>query len=274
LVQLNPVTGRNNYFPLVSFLVDEAGGRAFVTQFADSAQTTGTLVDNAFFFTEDSDEARSTLEGILGAHAYITRLYTRISGWEMLADPAFGPSQGGNISNVIDLSGRPEIQACDDEDFARRIPCGDTYCGAGAECATTEIGDGCVCAAGSVAREIVSPTPNGREIHCQPEDFDLLQSVEGSDAGPCANNPCGENGACVVVGGFPSCSCDAGFAAVRTFNGVPSCRVATATFAVTQLFSPTDTSGCGCRNSTPATVLPWMMLVAFGYLRRRRALGR
>ncbi|MEL6543589.1 MAG: MYXO-CTERM sorting domain-containing protein, partial [Myxococcota bacterium] len=220
-------------------------------------------------FTEDADESRTALNAILGDHGYITRMYTRISGWEMLADPTFVPSESGVVSNIIDLSGRPPVDGCGD---AERVPCGDTYCGDGAQCASTEGGpDGCICPEGSLAREIVSPN-GGREIHCQPESFDLLQSMESGTEGPCANNPCGENGACAVTSGFATCSCDAGYAAISTFSGAPRCERVANVFAVTQLLAPMNDSGCSCQSSRPEAMAPWLMLLGVVFvLRRRRA---
>lgn len=271
LVQLDPRSGRNNYFPLVSYLVDQSDGRAFVTQFADDTTSVSALVDSTSFFgIEDIEDANDTLDEVFAEHRYLTRMYTRISGWEMLADPSFAASPGGDVSNVIDLSDRPTINVCAD-DF-ERIPCGDTYCGPDARCGTTNSGDGCVCPEGSTAREITSPNPFGREVHCQPESFDLLQSVDrqGEGGSPCDGDPCGPNGACVVIGGFASCSCESGFAAVATFTGVPSCVSVNATFAIDQLLVPNDDDdGCGCRNTSPGVVLPWLAALGLMAIQRR-----
>ncbi|MEO1174416.1 MAG: DUF2330 domain-containing protein, partial [Myxococcota bacterium] len=194
LVRFNPFNGRNNYFALVSFLVDDAGGRGFVTEFAGASGAVTELVDQQFIPSDSG--VSEALDEILGEHAYITRMYTRISGWEMLADPTFVPTDKGDVSNIIDISDGEQIDTCADEDRIP-LPCGDTYCGPGASCASTDSGDGCVCPAGSVARAITSPRPFRGAVYCAPENFDLLQSVSGMDESVCAGNPCGDNGACV-----------------------------------------------------------------------------
>jgi hypothetical protein len=66
--------GRYNYFPLVSWLVDEEGGRAFVTERAQPAASIKTLVAQQFLNTADADAARADLNAILDRRAFVTRL--------------------------------------------------------------------------------------------------------------------------------------------------------------------------------------------------------
>lgn len=269
-VRFNPFNGRNNYFSLVSFLVDEAGGRGFVTEYAGTSADTSALVAQQFV----PDEVQETLNEVFREHAYITRMYTRISGWEMLADPMFAPTDKGDVSNVIDLSNREQIDACADED-AIPLPCGDTYCGPGASCATTDSGEGCVCPVGSVARTITSPQPFRIAVFCQPENFDLLQSVAGMEQGVCAGNPCGENGACVSTGGFASCSCNDGFAAVASVNGQPPrCVRANQLYSAAQLFQADNDTGCGCQGSRGGGFLWIAALLLFRLWRAQSSGGR
>ena len=163
-VQFDPRVGSSNYYPLVSLLLDNEGGKAFVTEYADSAGSTQSLVDNAFIgFPADEEESRQYVRGVLDTFPYVTRMYSRLSGWEMTDDPVFAPSPGGNVSRTHDLSGRPPIEVCSN-DF-EPVPCGNTYCGVGSQCATTASGvDGCVCGSGTVARNITAPVGAGRAL--------------------------------------------------------------------------------------------------------------
>jgi hypothetical protein len=97
---------KSNHAALVARLVDEQRAPAFVTEYA---QPTGPLADrvaNAFVPRppdEEALEARDTLEALLRSKPYITRLYTRVSPEEMHIDPIFGPTDGGDVSNVHEL---------------------------------------------------------------------------------------------------------------------------------------------------------------------------
>ena len=53
------------------------------------------------------------LAGLNSRHTTLTRMYTRISGWEMSSDPIFEPSEGGEVPNTLDLSNNAGItDAC------------------------------------------------------------------------------------------------------------------------------------------------------------------
>jgi hypothetical protein len=94
--------GGNDYRQVLSTAVDQAGGRAFVTELA---QPTGNI-------RPSNDE---TLKLLLQRYPYITRLYTRISPDEMTLDPVFDLTSGmPDVSNVHDLSDRPPPWNCDD----------------------------------------------------------------------------------------------------------------------------------------------------------------
>ena len=95
--------GRNDYQQVVSRAVDQAGGQAFVTEFA--GPTTAVR--------PPSDEA---LKLLTQQYPYLTRLYTRISPEEMTADPVFDLAPGlPDVSNVHDLSSRPAPWTCTDD---------------------------------------------------------------------------------------------------------------------------------------------------------------
>ena len=95
--------GRNDYLQVVSRAVDQAGGRAFVTEFAGP---TGSL-------RPATDE---TAKLLIQQYPYMTRLYTRISPEEMTADPVFDLAPGlPDVSNVHDLSDRPAPWSCSDD---------------------------------------------------------------------------------------------------------------------------------------------------------------
>src|SRR5581483_4820545 len=95
--------GNNDYQQTVSRVVDQAGGRAFVTELA---QPTSAL--------RPPTDPTATL--LVQQYPYVTRLYTRISPEEMTVDPVFDVSPGlPNVSNVHDLSAQPTPWNCGDD---------------------------------------------------------------------------------------------------------------------------------------------------------------
>jgi hypothetical protein len=95
--------GANNYRQVVSQAVDQAGGRAFVTELA---QPTSAL-------RPPSDPAVTLL---FQQYPYLTRHFTRISPDEMTSDPTFDIVPGlADQSNVHDLSNRPAPWNCSDD---------------------------------------------------------------------------------------------------------------------------------------------------------------
>jgi len=279
-VQMNPRTGQNNYYALSSWMIDQAGGQAFITEAAQPSATLYDTVSSLFLATSDATEAQSHVQNILTRRSYVSRLYTRVSGWEMLADPYFRPAQGGDVSRFIDLSDRPPVEVCAPDPIAeQRQPCGDTYCGVGALCATTNAGvDGCVCPVGTVARSISAPAGLGqsvtRTVTCQLEDFDMLVSAREDGTAPqdaCLNASCGDNGQCVDVGGFPTCDCDDDHAAVTDQLGQLTCEPVRRTFDSAQLLWA---DGCSCSASgsnrvSRSALLALALLPLVGFRRRR-----
>lgn len=284
-VQFDPRRGTSNYYPLVSWLLDNEGGKAFVTEYANTTANTQELVDRANLFTPDAEESRAYITNVLSSFQYVTRLYSRMSGWEMTDDPVFAPSPGPSVDRDHDLSGRPPIEVC--SDTFEPVPCGNTYCGVNSMCATTAGGaDGCLCAAGTVARQITSPVGANRAltqaVTCQDRELNLLAEADIGD--PCAGYSCGDNGACEAINGFPTCACDSGFAAIVD----PSrrrllCLAVQSQYAPEQLLwieRPADFDGgaaatCACvsaSTSMPANAsLALVMLIGLStFIRRRR----
>ncbi len=285
-VQMDPRTGISNYYPLVSWLVDQEGSTAFVTEFAAPSSEALSAAQSTFLPVADIEESMEWINQVLGTHPYLTRMYTRISGWEMVDDPVFGAfATGGNVSNVHDLSGRPAVEICGDNGGGS-VPCGQTYCGVNQRCATTESGaDACLCDQGFVARAITAPRGQGvglgTTVTCQDASLDMLQSLQGQlDA--CAGNSCGEGGRCMPVNGFATCECDAGFAARVDFSGPGGrglrCESVRQIYAPDQLLWPNGANerapDCACAGVPASGSLAGLAGVLLGlglaFRRRRR----
>ncbi|MFN8524265.1 MAG: DUF2330 domain-containing protein [Chloroflexota bacterium] len=100
--------GRNDYQRVVSRAADQAGGRAFVTEFAGATTAVRPPTDE-------------TVKLLFQQYPYLTRLYTRISPEEMTVDPLFDvDSSLPDVSNIHDLSNRPSPWRCDDDPFTFR----------------------------------------------------------------------------------------------------------------------------------------------------------
>lgn len=102
--------GANNYRQVVARAADQAGGRAFVTEFAGP--------------TTSLRAADPTAQLLVQKYPYITRFYTRISADEMTVDPAFdyAPEKGA-VNNIHDLSSLPSPFDCtDDPNTFKPIP--------------------------------------------------------------------------------------------------------------------------------------------------------
>jgi hypothetical protein len=101
-VKFSPFGG-NDYRSVVSRVVDQAGGRAFVTELA---QPTSAL--------RPPSDPDVTL--LFQQYPYLTRHFTRISPEEMTSDPTFAIVPGlSDLSNVHDLSNRPAPWNCSDD---------------------------------------------------------------------------------------------------------------------------------------------------------------
>jgi len=283
-ISMNPGNGFNNYYPLISWKADQAGGNAAFTQWVDAADTAAdTAIARWSGFVDwntgepQYEEEIAWLEAFRGRHSTLSRLYTRISGWEMVIDPAFVATTGESVSGVHDLSDRPPVEICRGNASSSRAPCGDTYCGEGAVCATTESGiDGCVCPIGAVARSIQEPDVItgllSETVTCQLESHDMMASladldVPFGDGDPCADSTCGDNGSCVALNGFPTCSCDEGYAAISTGMGSPTCVAVLNTYPPEALvWTVQGCSGCSSTSAEGRADLPALAFVVFGLL--------
>src|SRR5262249_52445197 len=101
-VKFSPFGG-NDYRQVVSRVVDQAGGHAFITELAEPTSALRPPADPAV-----------TL--LFQQYPFLTRPYTRISPEEMTSDPTFDPAPGMPVvSNVHDLSNRPAPWNCSDD---------------------------------------------------------------------------------------------------------------------------------------------------------------
>lgn len=94
--------GGNNYRALLGERVDDTGGRAFVTEYAQP--------------TDNIEFANPLLAQLAGSKPYLTRLNTLISPEEMTVDPVFrfDPARP-DVSNVHDLSEMTGLYDCEKE---------------------------------------------------------------------------------------------------------------------------------------------------------------
>ncbi len=238
LLRADPRNGDTNYFGLLSWLADQEDGLAFFTEYSDDATSFGL----PWIGTDDQEEAEAYVQALQQRHTWFTRLYTRISNYEMVVDPMFAPTANERVSNVHDLSGQAPVHISFDVDPA--LPCNERYCGDGGTCAvTTDGGEGCVCDTGFGARTITVPRLSAAgglpSVSCQDLSFDMMASLDGPvPYDPCEDLSCGSFGTCDLVGGFPHCVCEAGYAAVRDGFGGIVCAEAVQTYEPTQQLWP------------------------------------
>lgn len=94
------VFGGDNYRSLVSQHADQAGGRAFITEYAGP--------------TASLNAGDPKLGALLRQYRYLTRVYTRISPDEMTVDPVFKFDPAlPDVSNFHDLSKDARLWDCD-----------------------------------------------------------------------------------------------------------------------------------------------------------------
>ncbi|MFT7580492.1 MAG: hypothetical protein ACI9MR_002163 [Myxococcota bacterium] len=244
--------GRNNYPMVMARSIDEAGGNAFVTEYEASTPIQLPTGDNGSgccasedvcgvagdslcqcpgksYDAEDCDatapgltESILLLEDLSTRYTTLTRLTTRLSPEEMTFDPQFEAKAEGPLAGRLILQGaRTNLNGCLDDVLNRaehdeieaRTACSSIYCGAG-RCMVTDIGAGCRCDAGHVARTFTD-LDGLPSVTCQPRQalVDLGADIEIPDA--CAGVAL-DNGTCVDVGGFPSADCDITSAGVLT----------------------------------------------------------
>jgi MYXO-CTERM domain-containing protein len=220
-IQIDQNTGRNNYLTVVSRSVDQVGGQAFVTEYAQSTAPLLQQMENQFINQDDPDTvaASEALTDLLRRFPYLTRLYTRMSAEEMRADPSFQPAANqADVSNIHDLT--PEEMVDCNTPPPPPPPCAFTYCGRQGVCVQTLDGlEGCACAAGdgSTARPTttgVGAVTNGAiDVYCEPMDVNLSDPMEDEFSTACDGFDCGAHGECVLMNGNPTCRCEQGYAA-------------------------------------------------------------
>ena len=266
-------SGRSNYFPLVSKLIDDLGGLGFVTERAQPSAVIQPLVDNVFLGTADEEAGRAEVTRLLSERRYLTRLYSRMSGHEMYVDPVFLPSDGGDLDGSLDLSAQT-IDVCGASGAAP--PCGLLYCGDQDSCATTERGDGCLCTASRTARSATAPDGT-QTVSCVPSDYDF---IGGAGMRGCDGIDCGD-GTCLAQNGTATCRCTNGAAAVVDVASVAGvrCVAATATYSSDQLTWPVQAAppapeGCsGGRGNRIGGALSLMLLLGSSLAVRLRRRG-
>ncbi len=107
--------GQTTYPIEVTRAIEMAGGKAFVTEFADESdsvmsQLAPTASSNGVIDRE--------AQALLSRNAYVTRFYTRIASDDMDVDPEFVYPGGADVSNfhVVDITPRMSKVVVDDDD--------------------------------------------------------------------------------------------------------------------------------------------------------------
>ena len=254
-------TLRHNYPMVLSRLIDESGGDAFVVEFAgplpeqrqgddccsSGFDTCGVQFDGicqcplADFDRDDCaaelDELQDgidLLDELRVAHPNLTRLTTRLSPEEMTFDPMFrvASDDAPLPTGALQLDGRrPHLNNCvtdviDEEEYQRAellTACATTYCGEG-ECTVTSLGQAaCMCNDGFTARQFTE-LDGEPSVTCVPEVGTVDLAAGGLDLPTaCKPSTCGD-ATCVDVGGFATCDCGADAAAwANAGDTIPVC---------------------------------------------------
>ncbi len=227
-LRADPRNGDNNYFPLLSYKIDQAGGQGFVTQYANGSDTVAQQASWQWLNTSDEVEAKAFVDELAAEHSYITRLLTRINAEEMTVDPVFAPMADSTpFDGIHDLRGQPPVWH--DIDEVPPTPCNDLYCGEGGLCAVDAQGrEGCACEPGYLARMADQPNLSSamgaaRDVSCVDSLFNLMPGVTGDGANPCDGFSCGDGGSCVPLNGSPTCDCADGGVAIAASLGTMTC---------------------------------------------------
>lgn len=239
---------QSNYVPLVARKVDALRGPAFVTELATGTQDLAQQIRDGFvpdWAEPEVREGQDALADLLENAPYLTRLYTRVSPEEMFIDPVFGPTPGGDVSNVHVLlpsgveychgfnnGGGPNAGApggaegdASTEAAADERACEFAACGASGRCAVVPEPNtqqrllGCACAEGTLGRAVFDQTaPLGVRVACGDArmNFTNPEVIAADDVfmDPCTGFSCGDHGECVSLNGNASCRCETGFALV------------------------------------------------------------
>ncbi len=249
LLQADPRTGANNYFPLVSYLSDLEGGRAFFTEHAQTTEFVQQELEYIYLGADDEEEARAWFAELASRQPYLTRLFARASADELTTDPIFAPVSWETVDGIHQLG----AEVCWDFEHTPVVLCDETYCGVGGVCGVGAAGEeGCDCGVGSLARPITAPNLSAvgafPSVTCEDASVDMMAGVSGPvPMDPCEDRSCGDFGTCVVHDGMPTCDCNDGFIAVPD-EGHLRCVLAVETFAPEQVLWPEwppSTEGCG-----------------------------
>ena len=228
---------KTNWAALVARGIDEAQGQGWVTEFAGSADNLKSLLMNSFFSTPEDKAAADMLRSLIGGSKYLSRLYARLSAEEMTSDPIFHKVSAADVSRTHMLPSsafaRDSCQPPQSTD-----PCLFASCGAGGICrpvmldGATQPVAGCGCLPGASARTTLDPASVSLQassgsrvaaVVCQDVRMSFVNPgdtlANGATMGdPCLDFDCGKHGACVAVNMTPTCSCDAGYVAVGSFD--------------------------------------------------------
>ena len=220
-------TGRHNWVTEVARVVDVAGGQGWVTDTASSTVDYIQRLENTTPADDEQAEAVTALLDLMRPHAYISRLYTRVSAEEMTSDPIFRRSAGADVQRWREIPYDPNGDSCGwgTEDAAS--PCDFTACGAGGTCGEVTQADGtvvagCACVPGATARTTIGPDGQAT-VACQDQRMSFLNPGDVEVPGatplpdPCVGFDCGA-GTCVPMNMTPTCVCDMGLVATGTID--------------------------------------------------------
>ncbi len=269
--------GRSNYPMVLSRVVDEEGGAAFVKEYVGAGPT---YVDTSGCCTAGNDwcfagddgicqcpetdfdaadcgaeeelvEAATMARSLAEQYPVFTRLTTRVSPDEMTFNPEFVPAPEPVGNMRLNLVGTTyQFGSCSDriidqdtyEHLTEVDACASMYCDYG-ECVVTNLGPGCACNDGFVARTFLD-ADGQTSLTCVPEVGTVDFEAGGIEVPDVCEGVTVADGACVDVGGFAAVSCDAGLAAAMgpTIGGIsqlPACSEIEA-----------ESGGPGARNFT------------------------
>ena len=227
-------TGQHNWVAAVARTVDEAGGQGWVTEAASSTEDYLRRLDNTTPADEEQQEAVDALRALIGPHAYMSRLYTRLSAEEMTSDPVFRRSAGGDVERWRTLPHTDD--SCGyGGDAQAPSPCEFMACGAGGTCGEVRVDGaldaGCACVPGATARTTFAPDGTAT-VACQDPRMSFLNpgdvEVPGRTPLPdaCVGFDCGA-GTCIAVNMTPTCMCDRGFVAIGAIDADTGVRSTT-----------------------------------------------
>lgn len=241
---------RENYPMMLSRIIDEAGGDAFVREYQGPAPIAQFEDDSGCCGGGDQDfcgiggdgscqcprdpfdmvdcaeipdllESITFLDALAVEHTRATRIITRMSPEEMSFDPTFDVDSNASAdAQPLTLSHQqPTLAGCEPDiidnaaydEIGRKNQCAATYCGQG-ECGTTLEGAGCMCDENYTAR-MYTELDGRAAVTCVPKAHPVDLQIDPMLVDVCGDIDCGA-GSCVEIGGFPTCECDAGAVAI------------------------------------------------------------